>query len=594
MGRLWGRGRSTAAVAALLLGLAARAGARDVDTGVDGLALRFDATLRYNLGLRTDAIDPKMSASPVFTAGENSVAQGRFSANRLDLLGELDLAWRERHGARVSAAGWYDHAYQDATVTRSAAITTPGTYVDDELSEYTRHRYRGLWGEVLDAFVFTRLDVGAVPVTVKAGRHTVYWGESLMLAGATHSVAYSQMPLDLQKGFATPGTEAKELFRPLASVSAQAQLTPTLSVAGQWFAEWQSFLYPEGGTFLGAADFAFNGPDGVYRNLAPAGAPPSGAFMKNGGVSEPKELGEWGVALRWRPEWLDGTLGVYYRRYTDKFAAVLLTGNPGGQGPLSPETPSPFQYRQYYGEGIDLVGLSFARQLLGVSVGAEASWRHDTPLVAQSLGFAVAPAPPLAPVLFPSGAPRLDGNTYQARGDTLHALLNTVGVVNGGPAFDSASWALELTYSRWLEVRSNPDLFFGEGYGVCRADAALTSAGLARDRGDGCATRQHVALGAGLTPTWFRVLSGVDLLVPVNVAWTIRGNSPVSFGGNEHAGTYGAGVAADVRNRYRVDLRYVDFFGSTRDNGTVVTSANGLPALLRSRGSVTLTAKATF
>jgi hypothetical protein len=103
-----------------------------------------------------------------------------------------------------------------------------------------------------------------------------------------------------------------------------------------------------------------------------------------------------------------------------------------------------------------------------------------------------------------------------------------------------------------------------------------------------------VALGAGFTPTWFRVLSGVDLLLPVNVAWTIHGNSPVSFGGNEDSGTYGAGVAADVKSRYRVDLRYVDFFGSTRDNGTVVTSANGIPALLKSRGSVTLTAKATF
>jgi hypothetical protein len=423
----------------------------------------------------------------------------------------------------------------------------------------------------------------------------VYWGESLMQGGATHGVSYSQAPLDLAKAFATPGVEAKELFRPLASVSAQAQLTPALSFAAQYFLEWESYVYPEGGTFLAPADFAFNGPDGLYRPPPAPPAPGSASYLKNGGASAPRELGDWGVAVRWGPEWLRGTLGLYYRRYTDKLGAVLLTDNPGGEGPLSPGLASPFQYRQYYGEGVDLVGLSFARQLLGVSVGAEASMRHGTPLVAQSLGFAVprsAPVPPGDPVLFPHGPPRLAGNSYQARGDTLHGVLNAVGVISGLRAFGTASWAVELTYSRWLEVRDNPDMFYGEGYGVCRDDPALGA--LARNKGDGCATRDHVGVGAGFTPTWFRVLPGVDLFAPLAASFTVRGNSAVTLGGNEGSGTYSVGVGADVRSRWRFDLRYVDFFGSTRDDGTRVTSANGLLALLRSRGSVTLTAKATY
>jgi len=580
-----------AAVALALLGPWTSAGARGVELGVPGLELRFDNTLRYNLGVRTDPIDTKVGASPAFTAGEYSVERWGLSTHRLDLLAELDLSYRDRVGARLSAAAWYDDAYRDGDVSRGPALVAagiPGTYVGDELSDYTLHRYRGPWGEVLDAFVFARFDAGDVPVVVKAGRHTLCWGESLMLAGATHGVSYSQAPLDLAKGFATPGVEAKELFRPLASLSAQAQLTPALSLAAQVFLEWQSYVYPEGGTFLGPADFAFNGPDGVFRAI---GGTPS--FLKNAGVSEPREVGDFGVSLRWGPGWLDGTLGLTYRRYTDKLAALLLTDNPGGVGPMSPALNAPFQYRQYYGEDVDLVGLSLAKQVLGASVGAEVSYRHDTPLLAQSLGFAVAPAPPLAPVLFPHGLPRLEGNTYQARGDTVHAVLNAVGVVSGGPV-ETASWAVEVTYSRWLTVRDNEDMFFGEGYGVCRSDPALSAAGLARTTRDGCATRDHVAVGAGFTPTWFRVFRGVDLLAPLAVSWTIRGNSPVTLGGNEGSGTYSAGIAADVRNRYRFDLRYVDFFGRTHDDGTVVTSANGLLALLASRGSVTLTAKATF
>jgi hypothetical protein len=590
------RSASIAGIAVALLAPSAAARAAEIATRVPGLEVRLDNTLRYNVGLRTDPVDPRLGANPVFTAGENSVRQGGLSTNRLDLLTELDLSFEGRLGGRLSAAGWYDQAYQDGAAARGPAVASPGTYVGDSYSDYTLRRYRGPWGEVLDAFAFARLQAGTVPLTVKAGRHTVYWGESLMLAGAVHGVSYSQMPLDLQKGFATPGVEAKELFRPLGSVSAQAQLTPALSLAAQWFFEWQPYVYPEGGTFLGGADFAFRGPDGVFRPPPPPPAPGGAAFLENGGASEPREVGEWGVALRARPEWLDGAVGLYYRRFTDKLGALLVVDHPGGVGPLSPALPAPFQYRQYYGEGVDLVGVSLAKQVLGVSVGAEASWRHRMPLLSQMLGFAVPRTGTADPLLFPSGAPELTGNSYQARGDTLHAVANAVGVLSGSRAFDSASWALELTYSRWLRVTDNRDMFFAEGFGVCRGDPALAAGvpPLAKDAGDGCATRDHLAVGAGFTPTWFRAVRGVDLLAPLAASWTVHGNSPVALGGNEGSGTWSVGVGADVRNRYRLDLRYVDFFGRTRDNGTMVTSANGQLALLKSRASVTLTAKATF
>ena len=587
--------RTGVALSALLAAgaFAARpAAAREIPTGTADVDLRFDTTLRYNAGIRTDPQDARLSSNPTFTAGETSVRQGGLTTNRLDLLGELDLTWAASAGLRASAAGWYDDAYRDRTVQRTGpSLSGPGTYVGNAFSPYVLDRFRGPYGEVLDAFAWARGEAAGIPVTVKAGRHAVAWGESLMLSGNTHGVAYSQVPLDLAKGFATPGVEAKELFRPVTSLSGQAQLTRTLSVAAQAFLEWQPYLYPEGGTFLGGSDASFNGPDGVYR---PPQGPAPASYVKNGGISWPSDFGEWGASVRWRPDVLDTTFGLYYRRFTDKFAAVLITQNPGGQGPLSPAVASPLQYAQYYGEGIDLVGVSVARQVLGVSVAAEASYRHDMPLLAQSPGFAVAPSPALAPVLFPDGAPTLRGNSYQARGDTFHALANAVGVISGVPGFSSAAWALEVTYSRWLDVRDNKDMFFAMGYGVCRSDPTLAAQGLQRDTGDGCATRDAVGVGAGFTPTWFQAFSGVDLLAPLSASWTVYGNSPVAFGGNEGSGTYGVGLAADVRNRYRFDVRYVDFFGRLRTNASGTLSVNGLPAILQNRGSVTLTAKATF
>jgi hypothetical protein len=580
--------------AAASLAAPRRAAAFGTDFDGSDFKLRWDNTLRANVGMRVTAPDPVIGANPAFTAGEYSFDRGQIETSRLDLLSELDASYASQFGARASFAGWYDAAYQNHVVRIAPELEAKGVPSSNgpagsDLNQYVLNRYRGPYGEVLDAFAWARFDAGPFPVTVKGGRHSIYWGESLLLGGALHGVAYSQMPIDLLKAFSTPGTEAKELYRPLTQLSGNVQLTPSLSLAGEYVLEWQPYLYPEGATFSGPADFAFNGALGQFASLG--GKP---FFFKNGGSNEPNTH-DWGAALRYAPEFLDGTtFGLYYRRYADKLAGVLLVPNPGGQGPLSPTLDSPLQYQQFYAEGVDLVGVSAAEQILGVSTALEASYRHDTPLAAQPLGLTVSPAPALASVLFPHGAPQLVGNSYQARGDTMHVVANAIGTVRPWWGWSMATWNLETTYNRLLTVRANPDMYFGEGYGVCRADPALSAAGSAKTRADGCSTGSSVGLAGGFTPVWYQVFSGVDLFLPVTGSWTPWGNSPVTLGGNAGSGTYSAGVGADLRTRLRLDLKYIGFFGQTAGNGTVVTSSNGLLSLLKNRESVVLTAKTTF
>ena len=84
-----------------------------------------------------------------------------------------------------------------------------------------------------------------------------------------------------------PGVEAKELFRPLNQLSLQAQVTDTVSVAAQLMLEWESFRYPEGGTYYGPVDFAFNGPDRQFIS-------PALGFAARGGAVEPDQAGRVG------------------------------------------------------------------------------------------------------------------------------------------------------------------------------------------------------------------------------------------------------------------------------------------------------------
>ena len=121
-----------------------------------------------------------------------------------------------------------------------------------------------------------------MPVNVKAGQHTVYWGDSLLLGGAVHGVSYAQNSLDVWKAFATPGAEAKELFRPRGGLTLQAQPTKDLSIAGQWFYNWQAVRVPESGSYLTINDGLQFGGDSpiVGANPFAAAIPGAPAFLR--------------------------------------------------------------------------------------------------------------------------------------------------------------------------------------------------------------------------------------------------------------------------------------------------------------------------
>jgi hypothetical protein len=184
--------------------------------------------------------------------------------------------------------------------------------------------------------------------------------------------------------------------------------------------------------------------------------------------------------------------------------------------------------------------------------------------------------------------PIAQGKTPGPVGDTYHGLVNVLGVIPKTGLFDTASYAAELTWSRWDKVKSGANLFNAVGYAAC------TFAGRVGDKWDGCATKDFFGIAVGVTPTWFQVFPGVDLQAPMTYSQGIKGNAALVFGGNEALGNYTVGLAADVFQKYRFDLKYIDFVGRYRDNGTAVTSQNGFTAFLVDRGHVSLTFKTTF
>lgn len=580
---------STVAVAMALGGIPA-AQAFEFDTGNSDLEVRWDNTVRYNIAQRTQGRNSKIANTPNFDEGTYRFDRNDIVTNRLDILTEFDLIYKKQYGFRVSAAGWYDAAYDDGPRTRPN-FSQIGGYPNNKYSGFTDRFYHGPSGEIMDAFVFANFDVGTVPVKLKAGSHSVVWGESLFLGGALHGIQYAQVPLDLQKGFATPGVEAKELFRPVNQISGQAQLTDNFSVAAQYFLDWEEYRFPEGGTFLGPVDPLFNGPKRAILSPNPALAAFGFAGITQRDAITPDKRGEFGLAARWAVSEIDTTIGFYYRNYADKIPQVLVTkvGTVAG----FPVT-SRSEYRQVYADDIDLYGISFAKSIAGISFGAEISHRRNTPLVTPL--FHIVATPAAFPATPQSNVPK-DGETLGARGNTTHALVNALGLVAKTPVFDAATWAAELTYAKWNDVnRRNRTAFQAEGYAaVCaRTNANVRLAG--SPKSTGCVTDDYWGIALAFTPTWYQVLDGVDLSMPLTYSQGLSGNAPTIFGGNEGLGNYSVGLSADLFQKHRVDLKYNQYFGDVTTNaaGNAVATQNGFTSLLKDRGFVSLMYKTTF
>ncbi|MEK1906497.1 MAG: DUF1302 family protein, partial [Pseudomonas sp.] len=106
--------RKSLLATAIMLAVVPATQAFELDTGNPDWSMRFDNTVKYNYGVRTESADKTMLGTPNNNDGDyNFRKAGTNITNRVDLLTELDVVYQNRTGFRVSAASWYDKAYDN-------------------------------------------------------------------------------------------------------------------------------------------------------------------------------------------------------------------------------------------------------------------------------------------------------------------------------------------------------------------------------------------------------------------------------------------------------------------------------------------------
>jgi len=519
-------------------GRSAEVFAFEFDTGNPDLRIRWDNSIRANAGWRIQSLNKAIANSPALDQSDFKFENGDMVAQRLDLLSEFDLHWHKKYGFRVSAAGWYDYAYHNTTVKQNPLYAELGlatAYYNNQYSSLTKNYYRGPYGEVLDAFAFGEWSAGSVPIAVKAGRLSTFWGQSAFYAAG---IAQSQQPIDGRKGAANPGTEVKELFRPLTQLDVQAQLTPTIAAEAQVYFDWSNTLSPEGGTYLGPTNFVLQGPQqtGCLR-FGFVGAMPECFvnFPRTGPLGPSSKQGNWGINFKFNPDFLRGqTVAVFFRQFDEKVPWLFLTAFPQ-------QTPPYYSlsYRAVYARNTKLAGLSYDGSLGPVAIGAEVGYHIDTGL--------------LAPAFLPTN----DG----PRGDTWHALINGIYLLPRTPIWSTGTAVLELTYDRLDHITKNGAYFWAVGNPTC----INQTTGQPGNVDDGCATQDAWGLNAQVSPQWLQVLPSLDVSLPITVQTGLSGTSAISsLGVAQGATTFSVGVQFDYKTKHRLTLEYDQFTAPIR------------------------------
>ena len=528
--------------------------------------VRWDNTVKYNLMVRVADQDKDILSDPSFGRvsddADLNFDQGSIVSNRLDLVSEFDAVWRDKLGVRLSAAGWYDHAYSGKSDhpglnkyypdgpanTWGALSVKPGRYTD------TTEDYHYLGGEVLDAFAFAQFELGQVSGNVRAGRHTVFWGNSLAVGGAVHGIAGSMTALDVGKALSVPGVDAQELFMPSSRLSTVLQLTNNMTLNAYWSLEFEENRLAQMGSYFSATEIVTD--DAEFLVAVPGSSTGSPRFgLAKVGDETPDANDEWGINLQYYFDAWGLDASVTYLNYNDKLPHGIAGYQAFPPEELAPDALGLGEFKWIYKDDIDLFGISLNKEIAGFSMGLDLVRRENAPLPSDLLASAA---------LTEEEFRAADSSNYTGPvGDTNHIILNGTYFLAPSRLYQGGSFAFEVTAS-WLdkvtenEEKLNP---------VLSADRVATSAQLL------------------FSPQWFQVLRSTDLTMPMSVSYTIDGNAPISQGGDKGLGNASIGLDFLYNQLWSFTFKYNVLFGSY-DNGGA--------GLLKDRDNVSFTIKRTF
>lgn len=321
----------TASAAALAAGMGGAGAAHAIDFQNDAGTLTgsWDTTLSYGQAWRIQGRDCNLIATANGGCGRSAnIDDGNINygtdmySRAFKAVTELSVRYKSV-GAFVRASGFYDLDVEDGNTQR-----TPLPEASKDLV--------GSYGRLLDAFVYARFDLGAMPAELRLGRQVVSWGESTFIQNGINVINHFDV-----SALRVPGSELREAFLPQEMVNFSLQFNDRWSAQAIYVVDWNPTIPEPTGSMFSPNDFAVPGGRkvmlgfGAFSDQGVDFRPLGGTLIRDfQSVTRlpdrlPDDDGQYGFNLKYySPDFNNGTeFGLYFMNYHSRLP--LISGRTG-------------------------------------------------------------------------------------------------------------------------------------------------------------------------------------------------------------------------------------------------------------------------
>jgi len=432
--------------------------------------------------------------------------------------------------------------------------------------------------ELLDAYLWTRFDLGTMPVDIRVGEQVVNWGESTFIQNSINAIN----PVNVN-ALRLPGSELREALVPEGMVWTAVGVTENITFEGLYLYDWEEIIIDPPGSYWSTNDFAGRGGNKVmlgWGDVPDQGLrPPEDTYYAVPRASNrlADNQGQFGLACRiFAPQVNETEFGLYFLRYHSRLP--IISGVTGVASADLDTYLKSARYRLEYPEYINLYGISFNTVLgkTGVALQGEVSHRDDMPLQVDDIELLYATLGP-----YNAGAAlfnQLGNYSGQYETDVPGYIRRDVTQVQAtatkflGPTFGTDQIILlgEVGVTHVHDMPGKSDLRLEAPGTYVSGNPTL---GPLTHPGKDIERASHFA---DATSWGYRLVSRFDfnnvfrsINVMPRISWQhdFKGNSP-GPGGNflEGRKAISFGVAATYLEAWSTDVSYTNYFGLGRHN----------------------------
>jgi len=413
------------------------------------------------------------------------------------------------YGAHISGEGYVNTSFLGKNQNEESAatynpISTPS---NRDFTSATRNA-NGVNARLLDAFVYgnQQFNDGNSLVSLKFGRQTLLWGQSLFFSG--NGIAAGMAPIDVVLAQNTPNAQTQQIILPVGQAVLTYQINPTYTLQGYYQFEWAPDYLQGVGSYFSTTDVLDKG--GQRLLLAPYFG-----IGRTKDTRPPVGNGQFGLSLQ--ATYGNYDVGLFGLRYDSKAPALYLSSRFSS-------------YSLVYPRDIYIEGASVSTTVGPVNVAGELSFRQHMNLVTGAN---------------PSATNNVNGSPAYPVGDTMAGQVSAIYVSPGIPLDPAGlSIAAEVAFNHLLKVTDN-------------------KAALDPNASDPLHRSNTAAQFQGtVTPQYLDVFPHLNVTIPVGIGYDFYGRSKIDSTENNGTGFVNIGVTATYKAVYSASITYNQYIGA--------------------------------